>query len=122
MSKGSIYTDAAALEWRETPFVGVSWKKLFFDRETGRSAVMVKFEPGAEYDLHRHPEGEEYFVVEGSLEDGGRTWGAGSYVFHPPGSVHQPTSKEGCVIFISLPKPVEPIGEGECREILDKDA
>ena len=118
MASNSIYIDTAAGEWRETPYVGVSWKKLLFDKETARSAVLVKFEPGAVYDVHRHPAGEEYLVLEGSLEDGGRTWGAGSYVYHPPGSAHRPASKEGCVLFISLPKPVEPLGDDECRDFL----
>jgi len=118
MATDSTYVDTAAGEWRETPYVGVRWKKLHFDRETGRSAVLVKFEPGAVYDVHRHPAGEEYYVIEGSLEDGGKTWGTGSYVYHPPGSAHRPASKEGCVLLISLPKPVEPLDDDECRKFL----
>jgi len=118
MATESVYVDTAAGEWRETPYVGVSWMKLLFERETGRSAVLVRFEPGAVYDVHRHTGGEEYYVLEGSLEDGGRTYCAGTYVYHPPGSVHRPASKEGCVLFISLPKPVEPLDDDECREFL----
>ncbi|MEN8151453.1 MAG: cupin domain-containing protein [Planctomycetota bacterium] len=121
MANDSVYVDSSSVPWRDTPFVGVSWKKLLFDRETGRSAVLVKFEPGAVYDVHRHPAGEEYQVLEGSLEDGGRTRGAGTWVSHPPGSVHRPSSKEGCVLFISLPEPVEPLSDDECREFLGLD-
>ena len=84
----SLYVDTDALEWRGTPYAGVRWKKLAFDKESGRSAVILQFEPGAAYGTHRHPGGEEYLVLEGSLEDGGRTYGAGSYVYHPPGSAH----------------------------------
>ena len=49
-------------------------------------------------------------MIEGSLEDGGETWGAGSYVRHPPGSVHTPRSAQGCLLFVSLPKPIEIVG------------
>ena len=26
---------------------------------------------------------------------------------HAPGSVHQPRSREGCLLFVSLPRPIE---------------
>ncbi len=121
MTEKSIYVDATAEEWRELPEKGIYWKKLLFDGETGRSTVLVKFEPGAIYHPHSHPAGEEYYVLEGSLEDGGRTWSAGSYVYHPPGSRHRPMSAEGCVLFIVLPKPIEPLSDTECREFLGMD-
>ena len=73
MSSGSLYVDTGTLPWRDSPYEGVHWKKLHFDPEGGRSAVLLRFAPGASYGTHRHPEGEEYLVLEGSLEDGGRT-------------------------------------------------
>jgi len=103
----SHYTDTANLPWRPTPAPGVSWKKLRFDPETGESSVLLRFEPGASYATHRHPRGEQYLVLAGSLEDGGRTWGEGSHVWHPPGSVHRPHSREGCLLFVTLPTPIE---------------
>lgn len=105
----SLYVDGAALPWRDTPHAGVRWKKLAFDPATGRSAVLLRFEPGAAYGAHRHPAGERYLVLEGSLEDGGRTWGAGSFVSHPPGSAHRPSSRAGCLLFVTLDAPIEPI-------------
>jgi len=106
----SLIVASASLPWRDTPHAGVQWKKLAYDAETGRSAVLLRFEPGASYATHRHPEGEEYLVLEGSLEDGGKSYGAGTYVRHAPGSVHRPSSREGCLLFVSLPKPIEEIG------------
>ena len=47
MNEKSIYVDATTREWRELPEKGIYWKKLLFDKETGRSTVLVKFEPGA---------------------------------------------------------------------------
>jgi anti-sigma factor ChrR (cupin superfamily) len=98
-----------ALPWRDTPHAGVQWKKLHFDADSGESAVLLRFEPGARYGTHRHPAGEQYLVLEGSLEDGGASYGAGSYVRHAPNSVHQPSSREGCLLFVVLPRPIESV-------------
>ena len=103
----SLYVDTAALPWRETPYPGVQWKKLWFEPASGRSAVLLKFEPGAAYGAHRHPDGEEYLVLEGSLEEGGKTWGPGTYVRHAAGSIHRPRSKQGCLLYVALPRPIE---------------
>ena len=103
----SLYINHADLPWRASPHAGVTWKKLRFDPATGSSAVLLRFEPGARYGRHKHPGGEDYLVLEGSLEEGGRTWGAGSFVHHPPGSSHRPSSAEGCLLFVTLPAPIE---------------
>lgn len=103
----SLYLESGALPWRATPHAGVTWKKLRFDAETGQSAVLLKFEPGARYGRHRHPAGEQYWVLEGSLEDGSATYGSGTYVSHPPGSAHTPSSQEGCLLFVTLLAPIE---------------
>lgn len=97
----------AALAWRESPWPGVRWKKLFFDPESGESAVLLSFAPGASYGAHRHPAGEQYLVLEGELEDGGARYGRGAYVRHPAGSAHKPASRTGCLLFVTLPRPIE---------------
>ncbi|MDJ0975728.1 MAG: cupin domain-containing protein [Planctomycetota bacterium] len=107
MADASLYIDVEGEAWRPSPYEGVTWKKLHFDRDTGESAVLLRFEPGAAYAAHRHPKGEQYLVLEGSLQDGGRTYGAGTYVNHPPGSTHKPRSAEGCLIFVTLNAPIE---------------
>ncbi len=104
----------AELPWRDTPHRGVRWKKLFFDPASGESAVLLQFEPGASYGAHRHPAGEQYLVLEGSLEDGGASYSKGAYVRHAPGSAHRPSSRAGCLLFVALQKPIEEI-DGELR-------
>jgi hypothetical protein len=49
------------------------------------------------------------YVLEGVLNDLGKEWHAGSYIWHPPGSVHRPFSKEGCVVLVVLAQPIERI-------------
>jgi len=112
MDAQSVYLDSEQLPWRDSPYSGVTWKKLYYDEATGRSSVLLRFEPGGAYGAHRHPEGEQYLVLEGSLEDGGKTYGKGTYVHHPAGSVHKPCSNEGCVLFVTLPHPIEELEVG----------
>lgn len=105
----SSFVEAAALEWRPTGCAGVRWKKLYFDAQSGESAVLLEFAPGASYDAHRHPQGERYLVVSGELEDGGKRYGPLTYVRHPPGSAHRPSSPSGALVFVTLARPIEPI-------------
>jgi len=112
MSAAGTYVDSEALPWRPTPYAGVEWKKLRFDAQTGESAVLLRFAPGARYGRHRHPRGEEYLVLEGRLQDGASTWGPRAFVRHAPGSVHEPRSDTGCVVFVTLPAPIEDLERG----------
>lgn len=107
MDVGSVFVNELEQLWRPTPYEGVEWKKLRFDTASGQSAVLIRFAPGAAYGAHRHPEGEEYLVLEGELEDGGKLYGKGTYVYHPPGSAHRPLSPTGCLIYVTLSAPIE---------------
>lgn len=98
------------LQWRVFPDVeGVTYKTLR-KHPGGGLSILLKFDPGARYHGHRHPGGEEYYVIEGELDDLGQTWPRGSYIWHPPGSAHRPSSKSGCVVLVMLPKAVELLG------------
>ena len=112
MAEPGQYVEADALPWRPSPYAGVEWKKLRFDPASGESSVLLRFAPGSRYGRHRHPAGEQYLVLEGSLQDGGRTWGPLSYVRHAPGSVHEPRSEQGCLLFVTLPAPIEDLAGG----------
>jgi anti-sigma factor ChrR (cupin superfamily) len=100
--------DTAAMPWRdfqEAP--GVSFKVLRTHRPGTGVTLLLRFAPGAAYPAHRHPAGEEYYVLEGDLVDGGAAYGAGTYVSHPPGSIHRPTSRGGGVVLVFLPEGIE---------------
>ena len=103
----SIQILANEREWRE--FVdspGVSYKTLRKHQQGGLT-ILLRFTPGARYHAHRHPGGEEYYVLEGELDDMGKSWAPGSYIWHPPGTAHRPGSKSGCVVFVVLPQAVD---------------
>jgi len=92
------------LDWRsfdEAP--GVAFKVLRRHAADGGLTLMLRFAPGTSYPHHVHPAGEEYYVLEGALDDGPVTYTAGDYVYYPPGSAHTPRSSTGCVVLITLP-------------------
>jgi quercetin dioxygenase-like cupin family protein len=100
--------DTQAIDWRnfeEAP--GVRYKVLRHHEGRRGITLLLQFAPGAHYPAHRHPEGEEYYVLDGSLRDGERVYGPHTYVYQPPGSVHRPSSPDGCVLLVMLPAHVE---------------
>lgn len=99
---------SAGMPWRSFPDApGVEYKVLRRHATAGGLTLLLRFAPGADYPAHRHPAGEEYLVLAGSLEDGGRTYHAGDYVYYPPGSAHRPASREGTTLLVLLPAAIE---------------
>ena len=63
------------------PFVpGIDVKVLFKDRETGRSTVLLRMEPGARIPSHRHHDVEQCLVVKGDIRCGDIVYEAGDFV------------------------------------------
>lgn len=96
------FTDA--MEWQPSPAAGIWRKRLYHDgpAESGRVTSLVRFDPGAAFPLHDHPEGEEILVLSGTFSDDTGDWGAGAYLLSPDGSAHAPHSAEGCELFVHL--------------------
>jgi len=102
---GSTYITTGALEWKPTRFDKVSLKVLYEDKEKGEMTCMVKLEPGAYIPFHMHPELEQAFVLEGSMQDHDGVARAGDYIVRKPGSKHDNSSQEGAIILAVYRKP-----------------
>lgn len=91
------------LTWQPSPKQGV-WRKPLAreEAERGHATSIVRYDAGANFAKHEHPQGEEIFVLEGVFSDETGDYPAGSYFRNPEGSSHQPFSKEGCVILVKL--------------------
>ena len=98
-------------DWRALRTPGVSIKVLRADKGTGESTALLRFEPGARFPAHNHPAGEELFVLEGDFRVGGERLGAGDYLYTPPDGKHAASTEGGCVILVTLPRPVEILGD-----------
>lgn len=62
--------------------------------------ALVKWAPGTKFQPHRHWGGEEIFVLEGTFADEQGVYPQGTWLRNPAGSVHNPFSEEGCLIYV----------------------
>lgn len=101
--KQGLVIETASMDWDQSPASGV-WRKPLEreDRESGHTSSVVRYEAGAGFPEHQHPLGEEILVLEGVFSDETGDYGPGAYIRNPPGSRHQPFSKDGCTIFVKL--------------------
>lgn len=101
---GRVAIDTAALPWQPSPAAGVWRKRLYHEgaAEHGRVTSLVRFDPGAAFPPHDHPEGEAILVLDGTFSDHSGDWPAGSYLFNPDGSRHAPFSAAGCLLLVRL--------------------
>ncbi|MCC2616537.1 cupin domain-containing protein [Aestuariibacter halophilus] len=98
-----VVIETANASWQPSPMAGVERKPLEREeRESGRATSIVRYAPGAAFNTHQHPAGEEIFVLDGVFSDEHGNFGAGTYLRNPPGSQHAPFSKPGCILFVKL--------------------
>ena len=96
--------DTRAMPWRPSPSGTVLRKRVHMlgGTETAQVTSVVRYEPGATFPAHDHPEGEEILVLEGTFSDEHGDWPAGTHLLNPEGFQHAPFSREGCVLFVKL--------------------
>ena len=102
---GAVYVKPQELAWGPTQFDGISIKVLYEDKQKGEMTCLLKWEPGATLPMHKHPEIEQSWVLEGSFYDHDGICRAGEFVWRQPGSFHETHSQEGAVILAIYRKP-----------------
>ena len=93
----------AEYDWIHSPQAGVD--RVMLDRiggEKARATSLVRYYPNSDFPEHQHPDGEEILVLSGTFSEAGKDYPAGWYLRNPPDSQHQPSSKEGALIFVKL--------------------
>ncbi len=102
---GSTYVKPQDMEWEPTQFPGISIKILYEDKDKGEMTCFLKWAPGATLPMHKHPEIEQSYVIEGSFYDHDGICRAGEFVWRRIGSFHETHSDEGAVILAIYRKP-----------------
>ena len=97
------FFDPRELPWRPAPGfpVGV-WEQIISGGEDeGVTTRFLRFDPGAGNDRAvTHDFWEEIYIVSGTFECGGRSYGPSSVAVRPPGMPHGPfRSATGCLNF-----------------------
>lgn len=91
------------LPWQPSPAKGVHRRLLARDGgEEARATSIVRYEAGAVFPSHAHPQGEEIVVLEGEFADEYGVYPAGTYIKNPHGTTHAPRSIAGCTLFVKL--------------------
>lgn len=95
---------SATLPWSASPAAGVWRKRLHHvgSAEAGQVTSIVRFDAGARFPAHDHPQGEEILVLEGVFSDEQGDWPAGTLLLNPEGFRHSPHSASGCVLLVRL--------------------
>jgi len=91
------------LEWRNFG-TGVKLGKL--EREGSASLVLYRVDAGAPRDAfarHRHPGGEAYLVLKGTIADETGTYPTGTFVWLPEDSIHTPWAEGETVVLVLWP-------------------
>ena len=93
----------ADARWQFSPLPGVErWMLDRVGAEVARATSLVRYAPGSSFECHVHDGGEEILVLDGVFSDDNGDHPAGTYLRNPPGSAHEPQSREGCLLFVKL--------------------
>ena len=86
------------LDWQAQGDVGRHVIKLFSDGE--ENIRLTRLEGATKIPRHEHPGGNEMFVLAGSIEDEHGRYEVGDWIRSPAGSIHQPWTEDGCVLYV----------------------
>ncbi len=74
--------------WKPSGTPGISYKKLYFDKDSGLVTMLVKMEPGARLAAHMHGRTEQCLILEGELRySDEKIYRAGDFTWAEAGSV-----------------------------------
>ncbi len=98
-----VVIDTSKQNWIDSPLAGVQRIPLEREaKESGHTTSLVCYSPRSKFKAHKHPGGEEIFVLSGTFSDERGNYPEGTYIRNPPGSDHEPFSLGGCVLFVKL--------------------
>ena len=101
-----VHTDEAALAsltWKDFGN-GSRMARLHRDGESGLVLYHLLADADAgSFQPHRHTGGEAYLVLRGTIRDHTGSYGPGSLVWNPPGSVHNPCGSGDTLVLVLWP-------------------
>jgi anti-sigma factor ChrR (cupin superfamily) len=98
--RARVVIDTRAGEWFPGLIKGIAVMPLH--RFGSELVSLVRWAPNTIFPAHSHAGGEEILVLDGAIEDEEGRYEEGSWLRNPPGSIHQPFSIEGCLIYVKI--------------------
>jgi anti-sigma factor ChrR (cupin superfamily) len=111
------HIETSTAPWIPFRLEGIQYLPLRTDVDERKGTFLFRMPPGTTYPRHRHPAGEEILVLKGEMSAGERKLKAGDFLYSPPASVHELTTKEGCVFLEILPEPMQVLSTATTEEI-----
>lgn len=100
-SGSAIQRQVAKDGWSRTGIPGLEVRELSTDLELECVTMIVRMAPGARYPAHQHGGPEECLVLEGDLQIGPESMGAGDFQRMATGSKHvEQWTEGGCLLFL----------------------
>lgn len=88
-------------QWQPHPLVvGIEMAILRVNEQKREIVVLLRCSEGVSYPLHRHADEEEILVLEGDMESNGQTYQQGDYLYSASDSVHDVSTRQGCLLYI----------------------
>ena len=86
------------------PVKGMSWHKISYDKKNGGfGTYILKMDPCAKSLPHIQQGFEEFYVIEGELEDAdGKVFKKGDFITFEPGTSHNSHTKNGCLLIVFM--------------------
>jgi quercetin dioxygenase-like cupin family protein len=69
--------------------------------------ALLRFAPGGRSPAHRHPGGEDLYVLHGRIRVGEHILHAGDFLHTPAGGVHDAEADTAALVLVSVPEPIE---------------
>ena len=95
-----VVIDTAAATWQAGDAPGHERLPLHHGTDTGERVTLERLEPGAGLAAVECPDGEEIFLLSGSLTDEYGTYGKGTWIRNPAGYRHSLQSKDGSTFWV----------------------
>lgn len=86
---------------------GVEAAFLYGEKGPGSAAAFLRYAPGAKIPRHRHRGHEHILILEGYQVDERGRYDVGTLVLNAPGTEHEVSSPEGCLVLVIWERPVE---------------
>jgi anti-sigma factor ChrR (cupin superfamily) len=94
-----------SLDWKPLR-PGIWIHRIYQVSPDGPSAAFLRYQPGATLPRHTHAGLEHIFVLAGSQQDERGVYEAGSMTVNPPGTSHNVSSPNGCIVLVLWERPV----------------
>jgi hypothetical protein len=92
---------AEKVEWKDyTPAPGAEVGVMRVDDESREVYCFVRSFGAVKFPVHRHAGEEEIVVLEGDLRISEQSYFPGDRIFSTMGTVHQPETDQGCLIYL----------------------